>query len=62
MAKAITQARNAKGMTQSQLANAISERPQVIQQYENGSAIPNGQVIVKLERALGTHLPRAGKK
>jgi len=60
--KAITQARVAKKMSQKELATAINERPQVIQEYENGKAIPNAQVLNKLDRALGIHLPRAGKK
>lgn len=58
LAKSITQARLAKKMTQAQLAQAINERPQIIQQYESGQAIPNGQILGKLDRALGTHLPR----
>ena len=31
-------------------------------EYENGKAIPNGQIIVKMERVLGVKLPRPGKK
>lgn len=38
----------------------INEKPNVIQEYENGKAIPNQQVISKLERALGVKL--RGKK
>lgn len=38
----------------------INEKPQVIQEYESGKAIPNQQIIGKLERALGTKL--RGKK
>jgi putative transcription factor len=38
----------------------INEKPQVIQEYESGKAIPNQQIIVKLERALGAKL--RGKK
>lgn len=38
----------------------INEKPQVIQEYESGKAIPNQQVISKLERALGVKL--RGKK
>jgi putative transcription factor len=49
-------------MTQAQLATAINERPQIIQEYENGKAIPNAGVINKLDRALGCHLPRSKKK
>lgn len=58
LAQAISAARQAKKMTQAQLAQAINERPQIIQQYESGQAVPNPQVINKLDRALGIHLPR----
>jgi putative transcription factor len=58
LAKAIQQARMAKKMTQAKLAQAINEKPQVINQYENGTAIPNGQLIAKIERALACKLPR----
>lgn len=62
LSKAIQQARMAKKMTQKDLATAINEKPQVIAEYENGKAIPNGQIISKIERRLGCKLPRAGKK
>lgn len=42
--KAIQQARADKKMTQAALAKIINEKPAVINQYENGKAIPNGQV------------------
>lgn len=58
--KAIIQARNDKKLTQSQLAQLINEKPQVIQEYESGKAIPNQQILTKLERALGVKL--RGKK
>ena len=61
LSKAISQARLLKKMTQKELATAINERPQIIQQYESGAAIPNPQILVKLDKALGIHLPR-GKK
>lgn len=48
-------------MTQADLARLINERPQIIQEYESGKAIPNGAILSKLDKALGTHLPR-GKK
>ena len=38
----------------------INEKPQTIQEYESGKAIPNQQIIGKLERALGAKL--RGKK
>lgn len=55
------QARMAKKMNQKELATAINEKPQVLAQYESGKAIPNPQIISKLERKLGTKLPRPGK-
>lgn len=58
LSQAIAQARQAKKMTQAQLATAINERPQIISEYESGKAIPNNQLIAKIERALGTRLPR----
>jgi putative transcription factor len=54
--KNLMQARLDKKMTQAQLAQMINEKPQVIQEYESGKAIPNNQIIGKLERALGTKL------
>ncbi|OWM78718.1 multiprotein-bridging factor 1a [Punica granatum] len=58
--KCIQQARMDKKLTQAQLAQIINEKPQIIQEYESGKAIPNQQIIVKLERALGVKL--RGKK
>ncbi|XP_042451780.1 multiprotein-bridging factor 1b-like [Zingiber officinale] len=58
--KNIMQARLAKKLTQAQLAQLINEKPQIIQDYESGKAIPNQQIITKLERVLGTKL--RGKK
>ena len=52
LSKAIMQARMAKKMTQKELATAINEKPQVIGEYESGKAIPNGAIIVKMERKL----------
>jgi len=62
LSKAIQQARMAKKMTQKDLATKINEKPQVVGEYESGKAIPNGQIIVKMERVLGVKLPRPGKK
>jgi len=56
MSKKIQQARLAKKMTQAQLAQAINEQPKTITEYENGKAIPNQQVLSKMERALGAKL------
>ena len=62
LSKAIMQARMAKKMTQKDLATKINEKPQVVGEYESGKAIPNGQIIVKMERVLGVKLRRPGKK
>lgn len=59
--KAIQQARMAKKMSQKELATAINEKPQVVGDYESGKAVPNPQIISKLERKLGCKLPRPGK-
>ena len=61
LGKALAAARAAKGLTQKALATAVSEKPQLIQQYESGSAIPQPAVIGKLERQLGVKLPRPTK-
>eukprot|EP00187_Rhodella_violacea_P013320 CAMPEP_0184710330 /NCGR_PEP_ID=MMETSP0314-20130426/1182_1 /TAXON_ID=38298 /ORGANISM="Rhodella maculata, Strain CCMP 736" /LENGTH=122 /DNA_ID=CAMNT_0027172153 /DNA_START=75 /DNA_END=443 /DNA_ORIENTATION=+ len=60
VAKNIQAARLAKGMTQAQLAKTINEKPQVINEYESGKAIPNQQILSKIEKALGTKV--RGKK
>ena len=62
LSRAIQQGRQAKGMTQKQLAQKINEKATVVAQYEQGKAIPNNAIIRKMERALGTKLPRAPKK
>jgi putative transcription factor len=61
LSKAIMQARTAKKMSQKELATAINEKPQVVAEYESGKAIPNPQLIGKIERKLGVKLPRPGK-
>jgi putative transcription factor len=61
LSKAIMQARTAKNITQKDLATAINEKPQVVAEYESGKAIPNPQIISKIERHLGCKLPRPGK-
>merc|ERR1712146_350925 len=56
--QALIQARQAKGINQKQLAQRLNEKPSVVQQYEQGKAVPNPQVISKMERELGCKLPR----
>ncbi|XP_068315018.1 multiprotein-bridging factor 1c-like [Pyrus communis] len=49
---AIQKARLEKKMSQAELAKRINERPQVVQEYENGKAVPNQAVLAKMERVL----------
>jgi len=56
VAKLIQQARQQQAITQKDLATRICEKPQVVNEYESGKAIPNQQVLAKLERALGVKL------
>ena len=60
LSKTIQQARCAKNITQKQLAQAINKPVAIITQYENGSALPDNQILGKLERCLGVKL--RGKK
>jgi putative transcription factor len=52
----IQSARIAKKLSQAQLAQQINEKPNVIQGYESGKAIPTTQVLQKLRRVLGVKL------
>ena len=52
----IQKARMEKKMTQKELAQAIQVKPQVINEYESGKAIPDSGIINKLQRALGKKL------
>ncbi|XP_023878147.1 multiprotein-bridging factor 1c [Quercus suber] len=52
----IQKARLEKKMSQAVLAKQINERPQVVQEYENGKAVPNQAVLAKMERVLGVKL------
>jgi len=54
--KLIQKGRQDKGWTQKDLATKICEKVQVVNEYENGKAIPNQQVLAKLERNLGMKL------
>eukprot|EP00112_Aurelia_sp_Birch-Aquarium-sp1_P021745 Seg593.3 transcript_id=Seg593.3/GoldUCD/mRNA.D3Y31 product="Endothelial differentiation-related factor 1" protein_id=Seg593.3/GoldUCD/D3Y31 len=54
--KLIQKIRMEKEWTQKDLATRINEKPQVINDYEAGRAIPNNQIMNKLERALGVRL------
>jgi len=52
----IAQGRQAKEMSQKDLATKICEKPQIVTEYEQGKAIPNQQILAKMERALGIKL------
>jgi len=54
--QAIQQARMEKGLSQKDCAQKINEKPSVLQDYESGKAIPNAQILSKLERLLGVKL------
>lgn len=65
VAKAIQTGRSAKGFSQKDLATKINEKQQVktclfylqvINDFEAGRAVPNQQVLGKLERVLGVKL------
>lgn len=52
----IQQARAGKNWKREEFATKICEKVQVVTDYENGAAIPNNQVLSKMERALGMKL------
>ncbi|GMM56959.1 multiprotein-bridging factor 1 [Maudiozyma humilis] len=54
--KTISRVRTEKKMSQKDLATKINEKPQIINEYESGKAIPNQQILGKIERALGVKL------
>ncbi|KAI8852753.1 multi protein bridging factor 1-domain-containing protein [Chytridium lagenaria] len=55
--KAIQQGRQAKNLTQKDLATKINEKQTVVNEYESGKAAnPNQQVLQKMERVLGIKL------
>jgi putative transcription factor len=56
VSKAIQKGRADKGFTQKDLAGKINEKPAIINEYESGKAIPNAQVLGKMERILGIKL------
>ncbi|XP_023222349.1 endothelial differentiation-related factor 1 homolog isoform X1 [Centruroides sculpturatus] len=52
----IQQGRQNKNLTQKDLATKINEKPQVINDYEAGRAVPNQQILTKIERIIGVKL------
>jgi len=54
--KLIQQGRQARNMSQKELATKINEKPQVITDYEAGRGIPNNIILGKIEKAIGLKL------
>ncbi|KAJ6500389.1 ylMBF1 [Mycena sanguinolenta] len=54
--RAIQDARLELKLSQKDVAQKINEKPSVLQDYESSKAIPNPQILGKLERALGVKL------
>lgn len=52
----IQKARQAKSWSQKDLAGAINEKQSIVTDYEAGKAVPNEQVMVRMEKALGVYL------
>jgi len=50
--KLIQKGRQAKNLTQKDLATKICEKPQIVNEYESGKAIPNQAILAKMERVL----------
>jgi len=50
--KLIMQGRQAKGLSQKDLATKINEKPQIVTDYESGKGIPNQMVLGKIERVI----------
>jgi len=56
MSKRIAKARCEQKLTQKELAFKLNLDVKIIQEYENGKAIPNPNIINKMDRVLGTKL------
>ena len=50
--KLLQQERGKAKMTQKDMATAMNDKPQIIQDYEAGRGIPNPQILSKMERVL----------
>lgn len=56
VSRAIQQGRQAKGISQKDLATKINEKPQIVNDYEAGRGIPNNIILGKMERVIGIKL------
>ena len=61
LSKAIQKARLDKKMSQKELAMRLNVRQTIITNYENGKARPSNLFISRMEKILGTKLPRIKK-
>lgn len=52
VAQKIQKARNDLNMTRKELAQKINEKETVLAEYEKGTAIPNTQILNKIEKVL----------
>lgn len=59
---ALQKARQAKGLSQGDLAKLVNVTQKVIQDYESGKAVPVGNLINLLNRKLETVLPKIPKQ
>lgn len=56
LAQTIAKVRADKGMNRKDFALKIGEKEAIVGEYETGKAIPNQQILGKMERALGVKL------
>lgn len=61
LSKTISQARNTKGLKQSDLSRLVGISNILLQRWESGKEFPNNQQIANLEKILGSKLPRLVK-
>lgn len=54
----IVKARLGLKMSQADLAKKINESQKLVQEYENGKAIPDNRVLQKMSKALGVTLKK----
>ena len=62
LGKTIASARTTKGLNQKQLAQEAGISQQVLATWESNKQVPTNAEIAKLEKILGTKLPRNKKK
>ena len=58
---AISQARNAKGLKQKDLAMQLGVKESILSSWESGKAVPDNGSIAKMEKILEAKLPRPPK-